>query len=672
MKVSYNWLRDYCHFDLPAHRLAGRLSHAGLGVETYEPRGDDWMLDVEVKSNRPDCLSHLGVAREVAAVTGGTLRRPAAEIEQADRGIADACSVEVTAPDLCPRYTARVIVGLSVAPSPQWLQDRLAVCGIRPVNNVVDATNYVMFESGQPLHAFDMARLGDGRIIVRRAGAGETITTIDGTTHELSGEECVIADASKPVALAGVMGGIESEISETTTDVLIESARFEPTSVRRTSRALGLSSESSYRFERGVDPEITDWASRRACRLILELAGGELLNGSFDLRVEPAASPEVTMRYARLKLVLGIDVPPDEVARIFDGLELALVRSDDRAVTVRVPSWRGDLTREIDLIEEVARIHGYDRIGETTDMPVRAAVPSLAEVAEARARSLLAGHGFCEVLSYSLIAPTPLQLAQPWHEGEPMALRNPVTVDRTHLRLTNMGNLAEAKRHNSAHGVERVDLFELGHVFIPRGADEQPDEKLLLTLLTDRDDGLRVLKGVLANLLDELGVEDTIDETPGNAGPFEPDEALLLGLDGQRLGCAGVMSAGFAEELDLRRRPALLEVDLARLVELCRLDRPYRPIPTFPATQRDLAVVVGEQVLWADIESCVRRSAPEMLESLEMFDVYRGDQVPAGSKSVAFAMTFRRTDRTITAEEAEHACQAILAALREELGARLR
>ena len=675
MKASYNWLRDYCEFALPPHELAERLSHSGLGVDSYEPHGDDWMLDVEVKTNRPDCLCHLGIAREVAALTGGKTRRPEVELrEDPDRTVDDAVSVEVTAPDLCPHYTARIIVGVTVAPSPAWMQERLTLCGIHPINNVVDATNYVMLECGQPLHAFDLALIGGARIIVRRSHPGESMTTIEGSKHELTGQECVIADGSKPIALAGVMGGLESEIQDRTTDMLLESARFDPRSTRRTSHRHGLASESSYRYERAVDPEITDWASRRACQLILELAGGVVLRGVASVRADSTETPEVTMRLARLALVLGLEVPKDEVVRIFRGLELEVLSQDSDAVTVRVPSWRSDLRREIDLIEEVARIHGYDKISEMTHLPVRAVAPSLAEVAERRTRRLLSGEGFNEVMTYSLVAPTPVQRAQPWHEGDPIEIRNPVTVERTHLRLTNMANLLAVKQLNQARGTPEVDIYELGKVYLPRPDAETPEEKPCLAVLTDRRDGLFVLKAVLTNLMNELGVDAEVEEVPECRGPFQPDQALLLRLSGSLLGCAGVLSQEVADEFNFRNRPALMEIDFRLLADRCRLDRPYREVPAYPATTRDIAIVVQEDVLWSHISDCIKRNAPEALErdSIEFLSVYRGEPVERGRKCVAFSLTFRRPDRTMTAAEAEGARDAVVSALQRELGAALR
>lgn len=673
MKVSYNWLKDYCEFDLPAHELAERLGHVGLEVETYEPRGDDWMLDVEVKSNRPDCLSHLGIAREVAAVTGSAARRPELEPAQpADEPLTEAATVEVHDDDLCPHYTARLIRGVSVGRSPEWLRQRLLTCGLRPVNNIADITNYVMLESGQPLHAFDFSLLSGNTVLARRARAGETIVTIDGTELELDGDECVIADAAKPVALAGVMGGLESEIAETTEDVLIEAARFDPGSIRRTSRRHAVSSDSSYRFERGVDPEITDWASRRCCRLITEIAGGRPLSGSANIRSDQTLAPEVTLRYSRLALVLGIEVPSEEVASIFRSLELKVTDGSDKAITVRVPSWRGDLRREVDLIEEVARIHGYDKINETTEMPVRMVVPPTPHLARRRTREMLAGQGFNEAMTYSLVRPTDLQRNQPWHDGDPIGVRNPVSSEHTHLRLTHVANLLEVKRHNASRGTPEVDLFELGAVYLPLPDENLPEEKTCLALLTDREQGLRVLKGVLDNLLEELAVEADVEEEPGADGPFDPQASLLLSVGGQKLGCAGLICEGAAEEMDLETQPAVMELDFDRLADRARLERTYRPIPEFPSSRRDLAVVVDEGVLWAEIASCIRENAPEILESVEMFDVYRGDPVPGGRKSIAFALTYRRSERTITAEEADEATEAILEALRQELDAELR
>jgi phenylalanyl-tRNA synthetase beta chain len=673
MKVSYDWLRDYCDCPFPAEELAARLSDSAFNVESCEPAGPDWVLDVEVTTNRPDCLCHLGLAREVAAIARTQWHAPHVSlVEDGSGSFSERSSVAVVAQDLCPHYTARLVVAVQVAPSPRWLQERLASCGVRPVNNVVDATNYAMLECGQPLHAFDFGLLEEGRIVVRRSEPGETITTIDGTPHELTGKECVIADAVKPVALAGVMGGAESEISGATTDVLIEAARFDPVSVRRTSRAHGLASESSYRFERGVDPEITDWASRRVCELIADLTHGTVLSGVGQSRSDRTAASRIVLRIARLRLLLGIDVPCCEVSRILQALGLTILDEGTDAIAVRAPSWRPDLSREVDLIEEVARIHGYNKVAETTNMVVRPVRPSRSEVVERRTRVLLAGHGFTEVLTHSLVNPTAMQRSQPWYDGEPLAVRNPFTADRTHMRLTCMANLAHTKRVNLLHGADQVDLFEIGNVYLPVSGRQQPDEKQCLAALTDQAQGLRIVKGTLANLLCELRIDAEVQETPGATGPFDADEAVSFRLNGGLLGCAGVLSSGFARELDLPDRPALMEVDLGLLRALMGSEATYRPVPRFPAARRDMAVVVREGVLWAEVERCVRTAAPLALDSLSLFDVYRGGTVPAGHKSMAFSLAFRLPDRTVTSDQADDAVAAILAALGSSLGARLR
>jgi len=673
MKISNNWLKDYCPHELPAHELADMLSLAGLNVDTCEPVGGDHVLDVEVTANRPDCLSHLGMAREVAAHTALEATRPCVDVpESPDHNVADYAAVQVDDAELCPHYTARVVLGIKLGPSPDWMQTRLNACGIRPISNIVDITNYVMLESGQPLHAFDLARVAGGKIIVRAARAGEKLTIIDGTELTLTGKECVIADETRAVALAGVMGGSDSEICDTTTDVLVESARFNPPNIRRTARGHGLGSESSYRFERGVDPQMAEWASRRACQLLVEHCGGTLATGVVEVGSADVEMPEVELRMARLALVLGLEVPLETVLSAFRGLGLEILAESPETVRVRVPSWRPDLTREIDLIEEVARVHGYDKLRETLHIPVRTVTPTLAAVADRKARHMVAGQGFCEVMTYSLVPPEDVQLIQPWHTGDPMTLRNPVSADHSRMKLTNMANILKAKRFNETHGTPRVDLFELGTVYIPQGKDEQPDEKIFLTLLTDRDEPLRVLKGILANLVEELSADVVITQTPGCAGPFAEGTALSLKIGDEFLGCAGVVSDAVADVLDVRTRPALMELDFAKLADHCRLDRPLKAVPTYPGTARDLAIIVSEDVLWADIEKCVRSVGSDALESIEFLNIYRGDHVATGKKSVAFSLSFRLLDRTITAEEAEQARAATLAALQSELQAELR
>ncbi len=677
MQISYNWLKDYCKHELPAHVLAEKLSHAGMCVETYEPRDGDWMLDVEVTSNRPDCLSHLGLAREVAAMTGTETTSPPiqSEITQAEdfREYAD---VLVESTDLCPHYTARVIKNVTVGPSPEWMQQRLITCGLRPVNNIVDITNYVLLESGQPMHAFDLAKIHQRKLIVRNAREGEKITTIDGTECSLSDNMCVIADARGAIAVAGIMGGINSEINGNTTDVLLESARFSPPDVRRTARKLGLSSDSSYRFERGVDPENVERASRRAAELMSELAGGIIVPGLADLQYDNITATEVSLRLDRLSKVLGIAVSNEKVKSIFTGLGLNIIDETDSAIKVSAPPRRPDLTREIDLIEEVVRIYGYDKIPETTHIPVSIAPQSKKELCERKIKRLLAGYGFCELVTSSLITPqAPAQTTQPWFNGRPIALRNPVSTDKTHLRLTNMGNFLSAKNYNNSHKVSRVNLFEIGKIYLPNDDtyQEQPTEKRCLTMLSDRDNGFFELKGILENILAALYItSDRPAEKPEQLGVFETGKSLNFYLDNVILGCVGICSSKLAASLDLANAPALMELDFDLLLEYASIEPHLRPLPKFPNVRRDIAVVVDESLHWSDIESCVHANAPEELEELVFVDIYRGKQIPDNKKSVTISMSFRAADRTLRSEEGDKFRDKVLGSLKEAYGAYMR
>ena len=410
MIVSHDWLAEYVALEMPLAELEERLMMSGLNHEGTETIGEDTAIDLEVTSNRPDCLGHVGVAREVSALWDVELKLPAASPPSGKTPVMELAKVSIECEDVCPRYTARVIRGVQVGPSPKWLVDRLravqpASCrdAWRSVNNIVDITNYVLLECGQPLHAFDLAKLGGAEIRVRRAKKGEKFEAIDHNTYELDADDCVIADAKHAVAIAGVMGGAETEIGDATVDVLIESAAFDAVTVRTTARKLKLHSESSFRFERSPDPEAVDWASRRCCELILELAGGELAEGVLDAGSKPTAHEPVALRFAQVPRLLGIDVPPDESRRILRELGCEEVAADDEQVTVIPPSWRAELTRECDLIEEVARIHGYDKIPENVAVPMTVSAPRPVDRVLGRVRHVLTAAGFDEAMTVSAV-----------------------------------------------------------------------------------------------------------------------------------------------------------------------------------------------------------------------------------------------------------------------------
>jgi len=670
MKTTHHWLREYCPHSLSPREVAERLTMAGLAVEEMRPVGDDWLFTIEVTSNRPDLLGTIGIARELSALTGTPLQLPSITLGEGDRRASNMVKVTVEDTALCPRYTARLISNVQVTPSPPWLAARLTVLGFRPVNNVVDVTNYVLLESGQPLHAFDYDRLAGGEIVVRRARPGESITTIDGRLRQLTPEMLVIADARRPVAVAGVMGGRETEVGAETRSVLLESAEFKGASVRRTSRALGVATDASYRFERGVNPVGVEWASRRAAALIAELAGGEVAGGLVDVWAAPPAPRRVRLRFSRLQRVLGVEIPPDEVRRILCGLEFAIEGESGGELLVAVPAFRADVSREIDLIEEVARIHGYERIPETTGITVAVgSVAKVERVCETIVRQMCA-FGFHETVSHSFTTEALANLVSPWADQPPMRIRNPIRQDEALLRRSIMPDLLAHKAFNADRGEVCAELFELGAVYLPRPGEKLPREQRCLAIL--EEDGLLNLKGVVEALLATLSVLSSCRFEPLSDPFFRAGAAAWVNLGGERLGVLGEVAPAVAVRFGFRSAPCLAEINVDLLVAHADLNIRVRPLPIFPAVLRDLAVVVREDTTWAQVEECVRAAAGEHLSDLRFFDLYRGPQVPPGCKSLAFRLSFRAADRTLTNEEIDRAIAAVVAALQRQLQASLR
>ena len=500
MIVSLDWLKEYVDLPMGSAELAERLALSGLNYESVS----DEIIDLEVTSNRADCLGHLGVAREVSVLWGLPLKKPEAKTQALGEPVEKITGVEITAPALCPRYTARVIRGVKIGPSPRWLADRLRAVGIAVINNVVDVTNYVMFECGQPLHAFDFAKLAGGRIIVREAKPGEKFTAINHQQYELAPGTCVIADAEKAVALAGVMGGEHSEVSDATVDVLIESADFDALSVRTTARRHNLHSPSSYRFERGVDPEGIDWASRRACELILETAGGTTAAGSVDVGSAAPQAGEaktqavVKLRFEQIPRVLGISVPDAEVQRILRALGCEETHICGQCVKVVPPTWRADLTREIDLIEEVARIYGYDKIPEDTNVKMAASTRTRHDRVLQQVRDVLVAAGFDEAMTLSAVDESLVDVIQPWTDAAPLVASTPVLRRADRLRQTLVPSLLTARRHNEKLSNPVIELFEIANVYLPiDGAIPQQKRVLAIT----SGGGFLELKGVVEALI---------------------------------------------------------------------------------------------------------------------------------------------------------------------------
>ncbi len=670
MLVSWSWLRDYVPLTVSANEFAARLMMAGLNHESTESVGDDLAIDLEVTSNRPDCLGHLGIAREAAVLFCVPLKLPAAEPKCGATAVETLTKVRIDAPQLCSRYIARVIRGVKVKSSPAWLVKRLATIGQPTINNIVDITNYVLMECGQPLHAFDFRKLAGNEIIVREARAGEKIEAIDHKTYELSPGLCVIADRDRPVAIAGVMGGAATEVGPATVDVLIESAEFDPASIRATARKLNLHSDSSYRFERGLDPEGVEWASRRCCELILDLAGGELATGTIDVGRKPAARQPIVLRLSQIKRILGIEIPDQRVAEILQALGSELRKVEPERIEAVAPSWRADLTREIDLIEEAARIHGYDAIPEDVRVPMATSARSREDRVLGEVRQVLTGAGFDEAFTISVVEPEWSESFSPWSDAPPLSTAMPILRRANQLRRSLVPSLLGARRTNETLANPRIELFEIAKVYLSQPG-QLPDERLMLALTSGQS--FLQLKGVVENLLERLHIAGELTVKPYANALFEPGRGVELLVAGERLGFLGELSKAGRGKFELRGAATVVELRLDALTAAAQLVPRYAPIPAFPAIERDVNLVVDERVRWADMSRQIRSHGGPLLEQVDYRDTYRDPQrLGPGKKSLLFSLKLRSAESTLTSQQADSVRDAIIAACKVELGAELR
>jgi phenylalanyl-tRNA synthetase beta chain len=675
MIVSWNWLRDYLPVEMPPEEVEQRLAMAGLNHEESWPAGDDLAIDFEVTSNRPDCLGHLGIAREIAVVFDKPLTVPDPRPKEGKTNVNELTKVAIECPDLCYRYTARVIRGVKVGPTPDWMARRLrTIYDPRPsqrekkkpwksINNVADITNYVLMECGQPLHAFDLKYLRGRQIIVRRARPGERFAAINHETYELHPDTCVIADAERAVALGGVMGGADTEVSQSTTELLIESAQFAPLSIRNTARTLRLFSDSSYRFERGVDPEGVDWASRRCCELVLDLCGGELAEGVIDVGRQNPPRPPITLRLSQVERVLGIEIDRDVVGRILTALGCA-TRVHGGSVEVGPPSWRRDLTREIDLVEEAARIHGYDKIPEDVSVPMAASHKSDADRVLQKIRRVLTAGGFDEALTASMVSESWTAALSPWTEAAPIVANTPMLKGADRLRTSLVPSLLDVRRINESLSNPDADLFETAKVYLPRPG-RLPDEPWLIGMVSGGD--FHQVKGVIESLVAELNPEAQLEIAAWRHPLLEEARSCELRLDGRRLGYAAEVNGAGVKEFGLRDSATVAELQLAELHRIARLVPKYRPLSTQQPITRDLNFIVAEEVRWSDLAATVRRASGPDLERIEFREEFRDPKKDGpGRKRLFFSYTIRPAEKTLTSDEAESIQQAIIAACGKE------
>jgi phenylalanyl-tRNA synthetase beta chain len=652
----------------------------------------DVVYDLEVTPNRPDWNSVVGIAREVSALTGNPLRLPEITFPPAQisgESIADFLSVRIDDPELCPRYNARLLRGVKIGPSPDWMRCLLEKAGLRSISNVVDVTNFVMLEIGQPLHAFDFRLLAARPgalpgIVVHRAAAGEEFITLDGKKHILNDQTLLIADETKPLALAGVMGGRNSEINPATVDVLIEAACFKPQNIRATSKKLDLRTDSSYRFERGADIGICEWAGRRAAQLILQSAGGQVLEPALDAYPNPAPLRQIPLRFAKCDQLLGVAIPPDGQVHFLQSLQLAALAREPSRALFQIPSFRVDLKREADLIEEIARLYGVDKIPAT---PPRGAIGANAfdavhdEIAEAR--RLLAGLGLNEAQGQTLISEAAAGLAA--SPGLSLAaLRHPLSADMNTLRPSLLPGLLDSLRYNISHKNNDVALFEIGRVFSLQPGQTAREQRRLALAVTgarwpvywdgaDRDARCNIfdLKGALEEFLDQFGLRGVTwarHEQPRSL--YLESAAIQLGK--LTLGEIGQLSPVLARQYDLRDAVLLAELDFDELLARRNPAKSFKALPQFPAIRRDVAMLVSEDATHEALTGAVKQAKPANLEKMELFDIFRGKNMPPGQKSVACAFTYRHPDRTLTDAEVNAAHEKLVEQLKQSLHATIR
>ena len=634
---------------------------------------DDTVVDFEITNNRPDCYSILGLAREAAAAFNKPMRHHDPVVRGGAAGeLSELLEVEVPAEDLCRRYTARMVRNVKIAPSPKWLRQRLRANGVRPINNIVDITNYVMLEYGQPMHAFDYRYVGSGKIIVRRSEPGEVLTTLDGNVRTLTPGMLVIADETKPIGLAGIMGGENSEIMDDTVDVVFESANFNGTSIRQTALALGMRTEASGKFEKNIDPLLTLPAVDRACELVELLGAGEVMDGVIDVLNDIPEPRTIELEPDRINALLGTDISEADMVEYLRRLEIPVEGHE-----IRVPSWRPDLVGMADIAEEVGRLFGYNNIPTTT---FRGAATeggyTEAMKLENRAGSLCRSLGYSEILTYSFVSPSifdQIRLPEDSSLRNAMRIQNPLGEDASIMRTVALPSMLAILARNNAYHNDAVKLYELAKVYLPKPGQTLPDEPKHLVLGTygEHEDFFK-MKGEIEAFLRGMNVPEARYTAEKHDPTFHPGRCARVSVGGVDLGCFGQIHPLVARSYGIDGEIFAAELNFTALLSLQLPEKTYTPLPKYPAVTRDIAVVCGEAVTVAALSDCIRAAGGKLLRSVELFDIYRGKGIASGSKSAAFRLTLRADDRTLTDADSDGVVSAVLAALEKELNAKLR
>jgi len=674
MLVPLDWLKEILNIELPAKEIAHILTMLGFEVEGIEG-SESPVFNIKVTSNRGDCLSIIGIARELSAKLSLPLNLPHSTVEEGDKRVEELAEVEIWEPDLCPRYCARIVLGVEVKESPPWLQERLVKSGLRAINNIVDATNYTMLLTGQPIHAFDYDLLRKRKIIVRRAEEGEKIITLDGIERELSSDMLVIADAERVVAIAGVMGGQNTEVTLGTENVLIEAAHFNPASIRRTSRALSMSTDASYRFERYVDPYLPPEAATYCASLIKSLAGGEIAKGIIDVYPTKIFPKIIDFPYKLTNQLLGTNLSKERIIYYLRNLNLD-VRDEGEKLVVICPTYRPDLKEPADLVEEIARLYGYDNI--PTTLPL--ARVSLGHKMEALAfddelKEILIRLGLWEITSHSLISKSERERFFP--DEDVIGVRNALSEEYSFLRPSILPSLAKVASRNFSYGITDIAVFEIGKVYKKEG-----EEKVLgIAVAGGREKSWRTgkeglindffyLKGIVESLLQALGIKGSFQ--PAQHSLLNPLCSAKIEIEGKEIGFIGEIGEELRDFYDIDKPLYLGELSVDRLRKERKREKIFSPLPKFPSVERDLSIIVKKDLTAEKIVEIIREISGDLLEDIFLFDVYEGKPVPEGERSLAFSLTFRAPDRTLSSEEVDSLMNQIKEALKERLEARVR
>ncbi|MCU0857844.1 MAG: phenylalanine--tRNA ligase subunit beta [Pontiellaceae bacterium] len=645
------------------------------------------IFELEITPNRPDCLSVIGIAREVAAIYGKPLKMPFIDLKESTEPVENEVRVDVQDTVKCPRYTAHVLKNVQIGPSPDWMKRRLEACGIRSINNVVDITNYVLLETGHPLHAFDATLITDGNIIVRRAAKGEKFTTLDGVERELTEEMLVIADSVKAVALAGIMGGENSGIKNETSTVLLESATFETSCIRATAKALGLYTDSSYRFQRGVNADSVKWVGRRAAALMGELAGARICKGIVDVYPVPKIKRQITVRRANVCGLIGLDLPVDIMKKIFQSLEISILASDTEKALLEIPTFRDDLEREVDITEEVARMYGVDQIPEKLPIAeVVAGVNSDRIRAITACRKNLVGLGAREIMNYTLVSHPLLDLFGKDDLAAREELPHPISAEQSVLRTSLIPQMVESLGRNKSRQINEAVFFEIGRTFIKTGNGVVQTEKVCLGLMgaagrgaldkqcaISEEEVFLWLKGLVEKLLAAQKVAGVTFQSLETSGAFEENRAVKVLSGGEPIGVLGLINSAARKEWRLNDPVAAAELDIETLISNVWKRSQVQDIPLYPATERDFAFIVDEAVRHEEILAAVQSAAPAELESVKLFDIFRGKTLEKGKKSAAYSFVYRSPSGTLTDEKVnafhdevgKRVCASVSAIIRE-------